>query len=180
MRKRNTNKNNVNKKVASEFAIGVVLLVAIVVGGSVWLKNSREVAILDQQERQVQSQVVLNKDIPNQIAEKVVGNDSCQAHYYEGSSQVQCRFVSEDKDGIVVAISKNDASKLPVKNYQEDNTQQSFNVKLVDPTKKISASIKASSAKKPVTLTVQGYAEVCQPLPLISLKPATVAFKKQS
>ena len=176
-------KKNANKRIASEFAIGVVLLAAIVVAGAVLVKNARDVAEL---EKQAQVQTIQNQklaEIANKNSEKTskpAENDACKPHYYEGNLEVQGQFVSQEADGIVIAIRKTDASELPVSNYQPSEEEQTFKVKLVDPTDKVSVSLKTSSAKKPATLTVQGYAEVCQPLPLISLQPATVAFKKKS
>jgi len=53
-------------------------------------------------------------------------------------------------------------------------------VKLIDPTDEIKSQIKASSEKSPTTVKIKGYAEVCEQPPLVSLEPATVAFKKRS
>ena len=178
-------KKKVNKKVASEFAIGVVVLVAVAVGGFIWLKNSRDIALVNSVENQ-QAQISKNNNMRLLVAGKAdksgdatkADSVTCTPHYYEGDVKVEAQFVSQEADGIVIAIKKTYAADLPVTNYKPSESDQNFKVKLVDATDKVSTSLKASSENKLATLDVQGYAEVCQSLPLVSLQPATVAFKK--
>ncbi len=174
-----------NKKIASEFAIGVILLLAIIVGGIFWIKNVREMAALDHELNQIklsQKNDILAKALkqPEQKAEvkDAVEDGSCKNHYFEGSDKFSGWFVSQESDGIIVAIKKSDVSKFPTTNYRVNEKEIAFNVKLIDPTDKVTEKLKAASAKKPATITLQGYAEACQDLPLISLQPATIAFKK--
>ncbi len=174
-----------NKKIASEFAIGLILLLAIVIGGIFWLRNVKEMAALDNELRQAQvsqkdeALVQALKDSRQKAGVENTGNsNSCDAHYFEGVDQFSAWLVSAENDGIVIAIKKSDASKFPTINYQIDEKTNSFNVKLIDPTDKVTAAVKAASAKKPATITLQGYGEVCGQLPLVSLEPATIAFKK--
>ncbi len=175
-------KKNKDNGIASEFAIMIILLVAIIIGGIIWIRNARKIAELTIEEQKNDTVVIPVKRAPAQVVdtENVAADNSCQPHYYDGDVQIEGQFVSQDKDGIVIAIKKSDVSKLPVVNYQPNEAETSFNVKLIDPTDKVNENIKASSAKKPITITVHGYAEICQPLPVISLQPATVAFKGQS
>ena len=178
-------KKKVNKKVASEFAIGVVVLVAVAVGGFIWLKNSRDIALVNSVENQ-QAQISKNNNMRLLVAGKAdksgdakkADSVTCTPHYYEGDVKVEAQFVSQEADGIVIAIKKTYASDLPVTNYIPSDSEQTFKLKLIDSTDKVSASLKASSKNKLTTFVLKGYAEVCQSLPLVSLQPATVAFKK--
>ena len=165
-----------NKKIASEFAIGVILLVSFVVGGIFWLKGFNEGKDIN-----MNSEAPKKVSLPAESVSEVIAKadkETCKPHYYEGDEEVEGWFVSEEKDGIVVAIKNSDISKLPATDVQIGNQGGNFNVKLIDPTDKIRLSIKASSEKKPVMVKVKGYAEICQQPPLISLQPATIAFKK--
>ncbi|MDD5396660.1 MAG: hypothetical protein PHW24_01220 [Candidatus Moranbacteria bacterium] len=172
-----------NRKIVSEFAVGAILLVAIVVGGIFWLKSAREIAALNNVSRQ-NVQPVKNNVVANQpeikAEEAAVENDVCKPHYYEGKARISSWIVSEGEDGIVVAIKKDEISKLPVGDVQAVGNKGDFTVKLIDPTDEVKTKIKASSPQKPATITLQGYAELCQRPPLVSIQPATEAFKKRS
>ena len=104
-------KKKVNKKIASEFAIGVVLLVAVAVGGFTWLKNSRDIALIDNVENQ-QAQLAQKNNMRLLFAGKASKNSdatkadnvTCTPHYYEGDVKVEAQFVSQEADGIVIAI----------------------------------------------------------------------------
>ena len=167
-----------NKKIVSELAVGLILLIAIIMGGIAWFKNAKEIAALDSLNQNVPANVQPTKILEDK--NKVAEENSCKPHYYEGKISVSAWSVSEAEDGIVVAIKKNEVSKLTIKNVDESNVKGNFTVKLIDPTDTVRAKIKASSAQKPATITLQGYAETCQQPPLVSIQPATEAFKGRS
>jgi hypothetical protein len=141
-----------NKKIASELAIGIILIVAIVIGGIFWLQGK---------EQKVSSP----------------SNNACKSHYYEGESGVNAWAVSSDQDsggGIIVRIAKEDAQKLPIKNADGNLT-----LRLIDPTDAVQSSLNSATEKKPAAITLKGYAEICEKKPPeVSLEQATVAFKK--
>ena len=175
-----------SKKLASEFAIGIISLVAFIIGGIFWLdsikENNRNYVSQQQaqapQKRQAADESVKVKTAVS--AENPTSEDSCKPHYYEGKEEVSGWFVSENGDGMVVAIKKGETSKLPIADASMVDTQRNFTVKLIDPTEEIKAKIQASTEKKPTTITIQGYAEICQQPPLVSIQPATIAFKGRS
>ncbi len=175
-----------NKKLASEFAIGVILLVAFVIGGIFWLKDVREGKVADSLKDVTmtndQKQLSTALEKKDSVEKVVIGENNCKPRYYneEEGQQLSAWFVSEDESGIVVAIKKDDIEKLPVATDQVTQTEGNFQVKLVDSTDVIKARVKASVEKSPVTITIRGYAEICQQPPLVSLQSATIAFKKKS
>lgn len=169
----------INKKISSEFAIGIILLLAIIVGGIVWMfenKQSDEI----QQISQV-APITSKQKIPIKKTDLVSQSaiSSCTPHYYAGESKVQVWLVSDgqkDKDSMVIQLKNGEEKKLP----SEDGTVNNANfiVKLIDPTAGVRKGLLASSKEKPVSITIHGYAEVCQQPPLVSLQEATIAFKK--
>lgn len=175
--KKNNNKK-VNKKIESEFAIGIILLVAIMVGGTFWIYESRQLV-----ENQKISQTVmpLSKQ-KSQIkkADSVIQEDAdlCTPHYYEGESRVQVWLISNDqndKNSITVQLKNGEDKKLPGNNVVKNANST---VRLVDPTAGVRKGLLTSSKEKPVSITIRGYAEICEQPPLVSLREATVAFKK--
>lgn len=173
-----------NPRIASEFAIGVIIFLAFIIGGIFWFgSTSTEEAPgnlginLNTSKSKKQTS---GENANQQVVESSASDDSCKPHYYEGEKEIKGWFVSQDENGIVVAVSKDEVSKLPVKDSQLIGEEKDFNYKLVDPTEEVGSKIKASTQENPTTFTVRGYAEVCQQPPLLSIQPATIAFKKQS
>jgi len=167
-----------NPRLASEFAIGVIFFVAVIIGGIFWYYNGigkKQVDQLSQnQTTTISKQSAIEKVSENSGATK----ENCQSHYYDGEQQLESWLVSQDEDGIIIAIKKEDVAKLPTENSSLTSQGEDYTFKLVDPTEEVKAEIRDSSKEKPVNLTVRGYAEVCQQPPLLSLQPATTAFKK--
>ncbi|MEI7621838.1 MAG: hypothetical protein WCJ51_04885 [Candidatus Moraniibacteriota bacterium] len=167
----------INTKVSSEFAIVVVFLLAVVVGFIFWQKNNEEIqaATLSTSEKpSVERKIKTLKDKNEDVSK------TCKSRYYEGLIEIAGWFVSQDEGGIVIAVKKDEISKLPNTDSSQYIAEDGgFKLKLVDPTEEIASKIKASSKEKPATFTVKGYAEICQQPPLLSIQKATVAFKKK-
>jgi len=178
-------KQKLNPRIASEFAIGLIVFLAFIIGAIFWydsVKTEKSLSTTTAQPIKVKKEKTqtATEETANQNGENSASADSCQPHYYEGEKEIKGWFVSQDEKGIVVAVSKDEISKLPADESQLASNEESFNLKLVDPTEEIGSKIKASSKENPTTFTIHGYAEICQQPPLMSLQPATVAFKKQS
>ena len=162
-----------NKKIASELAIGIILLAAIAIGGIFWM-SERKQAINDS--KLSQSSILLKKQPLSK--ENKQTETPCESHYYEGESEVRGWIVSSDKnngENIIVQIKDEDIKNLPVKNV---DALENFTVRLVDPTPQIKKNLIVATEEKPTKITIKGYAEICQKPPLVSLQKATVAFKK--
>jgi len=170
--------NKINKKISSEFAIGIILIVAIIVGGFVWMFENKPFT-----ENQKSSQIapIISKQkspIAKTVPKSQPVADLCTPHYYEGESKVQVWIVSasqEDKS-IIIQLKNREEQKLP--NVDGTVKDANFTVKLIDPTPGVRKGLLASSKEKPVSITIHGYAEICQQPPLVSLQEATIAFKK--
>jgi hypothetical protein len=171
--------HGVNKKmqgkIESQFAIGVILLVAIISGGIIWLNSAR----LDLENPQ---SLILTDSFKNQsklqkTEETSPTEENCKPHYYEGEAQLKGWLVSSDQSGsaVVIRLKDGEAKKLPAKDTQ---SADNFTVKLIDPTDRIKKELQNSTQENPVVISIRGYAEVCQQPPLISLEQATTAFKK--
>jgi len=163
-----------NKKIASELAIGIILLIAIIIGGIFWVSIQRQSMNNSQLS---QSAIVLKKQ---PVVKKIDKTETpCQSHYYEGESKVQAWLVSagqKDENSMIIQLKSGEEKKLPSGDIVKNGN---FTVKLIDPTAGVRKGLLASSKEKPVSITIHGYAEICQqPPPLVSLQEATVAFKK--
>lgn len=173
------------KKIASEFAIGVILLVAIAIGTISWLQSAKQ---LDDEQNisqslnlsKVKKYSITNSSQKDSADDKTVekqDDSACKAHYYEGETVVHAWLSSEEEsDGsVIVQIKPEDAKKLPMSDVK---TGENLTIKLIDPTDEIRKDLNSATSEKPAEITIKGYADVCQQPPLASIEQATIAFKK--
>jgi len=182
MKSKKTNKKinkKINNKIASEFAIGIILLLAIIVGGIFWMNENKQLAEI----QPIASIVPIMSKQKSQVAQTAPVSqptaDVCTPHYYDGESRVQTWIVSdsqENEKGLIIQLKSGEEKKLPGGGEAVKNAN--FTVKLIDPTAGVRKGLLTSSKENPVSITIRGYAEVCQQLPLVSLQDATIAFKK--
>ena len=165
------NFNGADKKIASELAIGIIIFLALLVGGIFWISENKQTA------DEYQKMVILEKQPKGE--ENKQSENSCESHYYEGESKIHGWVESseaDDEESIVVYVKDEDVEKLPIKNAEVEGT---FTVRIIDPTEEVREDLIGSTEEKPAEFTVKGYAEICeQEPPQVSLKIATVAFKK--
>lgn len=170
-----------NKKIASEVAIGIIIFVAVLVGGIFFLQSH-------QNDSSGVSRIPSpgTSGNPSTIASAqssaAQNADACKAHYYQGNQQVHVWPVTQataaDGNTVVLNIQANDAKTLPIKDAPAPTDGSSFTVKLVDASSAVKNKFVGATLEKPAVITIQGYAEVCSQPPLVSIQPATVAFKK--
>jgi hypothetical protein len=160
-----------NKKIASEFAIGIIVLLTIIIGGIFWLSKENQSG--ENQWLPQPATSVKQKPISKESQES-----TCIPHYYEGKTVISGWISSSDQnDGknLIVELKSGEEKKLPAKISEN---AANFTVKLIDPTAAVKNKLKLATKEKPATFTIQGYAEVCSQPPLISLQEASIAFKK--
>lgn len=166
-----------NKIIRSDVAIGIILILSLIVGATFWINNKKQ---SDQLEKQALAVSETSFKIAKQNKNVVAGKtNTCTPHYYEGKQQISGWMDKgvDSSDGITIQVAKSDVSKFPAKDASNLNSE-TFTVKLVDATDEVKNQLKDSSEVKPATITIQGYAEICKEPPLVSVQPATVAFKK--
>ena len=177
-----------NKKISSELAIGVILLAAIALVGVSWMH-----AVRRNIEGEYQAPVIpvamgnasekggnVADASDSEKSDQNAGDAACQSHYYEGNAQVKgwaAKSGNDNSNELSIEINSEDSKKLPA--TQTDYSNADLVVTLIDPTEKLRSDLQNSSQQKPVTLTIHGYAQVCQTLPQVSLAKASVAFKKK-
>lgn len=152
-----------NRKISSQLAIGVILVIAIIVGGIFYFHNGK----LAKKDIELTTRAEKKNELKN----------SCQSHYYSGESLVRGWIVPDKQGGkgIVVQIASEDVQNLPVKKQADHNN---FTVRLIDPTDSVKKDLLKASSQNPVSLTIKGYAEICDVVPpQISLDDAMIAFK---
>jgi hypothetical protein len=103
---------------------------------------------------------------------------TCKPHYYEGKAVVKAWAKQGGGDGMVVQIDPGYISNLPIDVSKYSDQNSPLEVKLIDPTATVKRELVGASQKIPAKITIQGYAQICQGDPVVSLQPATLAFKK--
>ena len=169
-----------NKNISSEFAFGLILLIAIIIGG-IFLMTDR----LGSREYQYVSETNItekptsfNKQINVSFTKKEIGKPvvECKPRYFEGEAEVRAWLISENDKNLNVKIKNEDIEKLPT--TKTDSLNANFIATLIDPTDEVRRDLQDSSEDRPVNLIIHGYAQICQDVPAVSIKQATIAFKK--
>ena len=171
-----------NKNISSEVAIGIILVISILTGGIFWIQEERlsienKFALSDA----FSSETSLSADSSSPIIkeeERIAEEITCKPRYYEGETEIQGWLVSPLNDGeeLNIQIKTEDVEKLPV--LESGIESMNFIVTLVDPTEEIARELQKATQENPVSMTLRGYNQNCQSFPQISLKAASIAFKK--
>lgn len=160
---------NMNKKISTEFAIAMIVIVAVFFAsmfyiGSNW--NADDVA---------QAVAINNIKKQKNVAE-------CKSHYYDAQGNVQIlgwKIGDDSQGGIIVQISKEDIRNLPNNEDSSMIVENNPKVDLMDPSDEIRNSLNNSNPDKPVVITVKGYADTCDSIiPNISLGLGSIVLKK--
>lgn len=171
------------QKILSQFAIGLILMLAILIGGIFLMMEKREemigrraVAVKDYAGTNVQINVVSSKNLEELPLQGAENSDACQARYYEGESRIKAWMVERDEESRVkVRVSNQDLAKLPT---NKADLNADFVATLIDPTEEVLQKLENSSEENPTEITVRGFSYGCGNMHELSIKQATVAFKK--
>lgn len=167
------------KKIPSQFAIGFIVIISILIGG---------IFVALEQRQQVQSEYFQknskNKSIVRNIEISKVNNkidlnkqQKCAHKYFEGEARIMVWIVDKPEEGkIKVHVKRDDIELLPTTKIDSQN--ENFIATLVDSTPELIKELEISSEKNPVTLDVRGYALACENYPQISIQQASKVFKK--
>jgi hypothetical protein len=168
-------KKSTNPKISRGFAITIIVIISVTLGAMLWL-NARQIRVVYDTQQNV---VAGKKDKAKDVAENNP-TDSCP-HYYDGEVQIEGWSVGDNGDGgdVVMQVAPADLEKLPTNGVVANDAKNNFKVKLVDASADVKQNLQKSDSKNPAVVTIKGYASVCgSAVPLVSLEPATVAFKK--
>lgn len=165
------NKQKFNRLVPTKLAVWIIIFALFISSILVWKVSSEGIV------HKNISQVYPKNKIVNKINTDQPKKDSCVPHYYEGTTTVGAWIRESNVGSLLVQIDPKDIKKLPASKVKMDSTNI-FVAKLVDATAKITKQLKQASEKNPAKIVIQGYAEICQDNPALSLQPATIAFKK--
>ncbi|MDR3582788.1 MAG: hypothetical protein P4L62_00290 [Candidatus Pacebacteria bacterium] len=127
-----------NKKVSSNLAIAIVLVVAMALGAYVWIQGNS----------------VQSEDYPtaNIAVAKNQNFSPCSAHTYQGEADVHVWQTQKDGDNII-EVAPADLAKLP--------TDKNTEFQLADITPDLQNKLTASSEKNPIEVTVTGFMTRC-------------------
>lgn len=174
-----------NKKIASEFAVGIILLVAIVVSGSFWVQNKKQ---LESNKIENSAPPQASKSIAqNQVKDdgkQPVKSDICTGHLFEGEAQLRGSYVletipgSEKKEWMFKVIAE-DVANLPTHADIESGVVSSDNLLYIsDATPEMTAKLKKATQEKPEMITIKGVYLDCAGISTVSIAPARIALTK--
>ena len=182
-----------DKKVSAGLSLGIILSIAIFIGGFLWFSSYKESKLEkktgpESENRIIDESISEKKNVfENAKAEdwKLISGDpldNCSSPTYEGKAVIhgwyEWDYIYVEK-GWVLKISSDDQNKLPVYYYDENKqSHYSDGAILADADSELLKQLKSASKAKPVELTVEGFSTYCEGLPSVSLKPGSETFKK--
>lgn len=181
-----------NKKIASEFAIGIILLIAVVIGGIFWIQN-KNTQVLDDAGMMVTQQPIKKIQDLKKNNNQVEGEQSslteeevkasCRGRLFEGEAELRGSYVLETIPGTtkrewLLKIAEEDIDKLPVQAKTESNEVVRNLLFLSDATPEMIAKLKKATEDKPETVTIKGFYLDCEGVPVVSIEPAKLALAK--
>ncbi len=169
-----------SKNISSEFAIGMVVIIAILVAIIFWLLSRKQIVNNERIMRNLES--VQRASLREKISEKTVKADEnkeapseCKPRYFEGKSDVRA-WIGNTEEDTIINIKNEDAKNLPL--VMTNLGENDLEVKIVDLTDQIKAELKKATKQEPAKIAVRGYAETCEKMPLVSIGDIKVIFKK--
>lgn len=194
-------KTKMNKKIASELAIGIILLIAIVVSGVFLIQDMRR-GLSDNSQKinaeQPAGNLVQQSAAPK--AESAAADDkqgenqpqnlpdgsrdgACVGHLYEGEAMIKGTYSlnsipGSTKKAWLFKVVKEDIDKLPNAAKTENNNIDNSLLYISDATPDVIARLKKSTEAKPETITIKGFYLDCEGAPVVSIQPARLALAK--
>ncbi|PIU09195.1 MAG: hypothetical protein COZ85_01045 [Candidatus Moranbacteria bacterium CG_4_8_14_3_um_filter_34_16] len=154
----------VNKKISSFFAILTIALFAVVTGTFLYVQAEK-----------VDNNVTFSSSPETYKTSNLLKKEKnrqnvflCQSQIFQGVSKIKVWQDQNKKENnnknfpIKVKIKKEDISKLPMENVDE--------IVLVDADIHLKKSLMVSSEKKPIEITITGFARKCDGINLASIK----------
>lgn len=172
-----------NKKIASEFAIGVLLLVAIVLGGSFWIQEKKQQSLDNTNNVNIQNPVeklALQPKRDGQALNDSENKTACVGHLYEGEALLNGSYTLDTIPGTtkkdwMFKVAKEDLSKLPAKDGNKNVENVDGLIYIADATPEMITKLK----KTPNTnITIKGIYLDCEGVPVVSIEPARIALAK--
>lgn len=188
-----------NKKIASELAIGIILLLVIIFSGIFLVQNKKQEAIINAENAAIDAPIKLDAkkqatDSAQNVTDKVQAQDQqqdltagfekdpCKGHLYEGDVQLRGRYVLENAFGDakewLFKVFKDDLGKLPVQTKLSDGRNVNELLKIEDADPAVVAKLKKATDENPETISVKGYYLHCEGGPIVSIQPAKLALGK--
>jgi hypothetical protein len=147
-----------NRKLSSDFAILVVVAIALFSGIMFWVWNKR-----------LTTEVSYSQNITSQKNEKNK-SENCSKHAYEGEVAIHGWYVFENNEWLL-QIADGDLGKLPA-GYNKSK------VELADGPADLIKKLKSASQENSVEVTIKGFYTHCEGFPMVSVSPGGDVFKK--
>jgi hypothetical protein len=175
-----------NKKIASEIAIGVILSVAIVVGVIFWAQTVKQETI-DNSEKIETPQLVEkagNDDEKTEDEQQNLTDESaeiaCIARLFEGEASIRGSYVLDTIPGStkkewLFKVANEDIDKLPDPAIVESRKVSDTYLFIDDVTPELTAKLKKSTETE---LTIKGFYFDCEGVSVVSIEPARLALAR--
>lgn len=177
-----------NKKIASELAIGVILLVAVITGGIFLAQDVRQGLLggaAEVENKQVVAPIkpVAQPEKKQQAPVNGPEDGKCLAKLYEGEASLRGTYElttipGSTKKDWMFKIVKEDIEKLPDPAKEEKNGIISSLLFIEDLTPALAAKLKKATEEKPETITIKGFYLDCEGVSVVSIEPARLALAK--
>lgn len=171
-----------NKKIASELAIGTILLLVIFFSW-IFLTQNKEQETLNNAENVIVD-VPIKLDEKKEAVDLTAGfeKDPCKGHLYEGEVDLRGRYVLDvtygDEEQWYFSVMKEDLMKLPIQIKVGDGKNVNELLKIEDATAELIAKLKKATDENPETISIKGYYLNCEGGPIVSIQNPKLALAK--
>lgn len=173
-----------NKKIASEFAVGIILLVAIVISGSFWVQNRKQEELNKiENSAPLQASKSIAQNQVRDDSKQPVKSETCTGHLFEGEAQLRGSYVletipgSEKKEWMFKIIAE-DVANLPTHADIQSSVATGNLLYITDATPEMTAKLKKATQEKPEMITIKGVYLDCEGISTVSIAPARIALAK--
>ena len=172
-----------NKKMASELAIGIIVLVSIVIGGVFWVQNKKQESFEGLERVALGQQTTKPSELKNEPVkqDKNSNDDKCSKHLYEGEAQLRGSYVLDTASGStkkewMLKVVKEDMDKLPNQTKTQNVEATNDLLLIADATPEMITKLKNATESNPESITVKGIYFDCENIPVVSIGSAKTAL----
>ncbi|NTW27039.1 MAG: hypothetical protein HGA36_01820 [Candidatus Moranbacteria bacterium] len=172
-----------NKKIASEFAIGIIILITIAVIVIFWMQNEQQKSFVDPINVSASKPIDVASTTNNQDVDIKIEDEVCVGHLYEGEEMLTGTYALEkipgtEKKDWMFKVSSQDVNKLPAAAVAGNGKVASDLLYIADADPVLIEKLKKSTQTKPGVITVKGFYLDCEGVSIVSIAPAKVALMK--
>ncbi|EKE19743.1 MAG: hypothetical protein ACD_8C00115G0004 [uncultured bacterium] len=171
-----------NKKIASELAIGAILLLVIFFSWIFLTQNKEQKTTNKIQNAETIKPIELDEKKEEVDLTAGFEKDPCKGHLYEGEVDLRGRYVLDvaygDEEQWYFSVVKEDLMKLPIQIKVGDGKNVNELLKIEDATAELITKLKKATDENPETISIKGYYLHCEGGPIVSIQNPKLALAK--